>query len=60
MDKAKAKGQQGIGSAKEAAGKATDNEDMEAEGKADKTGGKVEEGVENVKDKGKELKDKVT
>ena len=38
------------GSMKEAAGKATGNRDMEARGIAEKTEGKVQKGVGNIKD----------
>jgi len=38
------------GSMKEAAGKATGDRDMEAEGAAEKTMGKVQKGVGNLKD----------
>ncbi len=38
------------GKAKEAAGKATDNERLEAEGKADQTKADVKEAGDNVKD----------
>lgn len=40
----------GIGSAKEQAGKLTDNERLESEGKAQKIKGQVKEGAENIKD----------
>ncbi|MDB5465417.1 CsbD family protein [Phenylobacterium hankyongense] len=38
------------GSVKEAAGKATGNERLEAEGAADRVAGKVQKGVGNLKD----------
>lgn len=38
------------GSIKQAAGKATGNERLEAEGTADKVAGKVQKGVGNLKD----------
>jgi len=38
------------GSIKEAAGKATGNERLEAEGKSDRVAGKVQKGVGNLKD----------
>ncbi|MDB5423392.1 MAG: hypothetical protein JWQ29_808 [Phenylobacterium sp.] len=38
------------GSIKEAAGKATGNERLEAEGAADRVAGKVQKGVGNLKD----------
>ena len=59
-DRAKGKANQGIGSVKEAAGKATGNEDMQAEGAAQKTKGKVEDTAGRAKDKVKEIADKVT
>jgi uncharacterized protein YjbJ (UPF0337 family) len=39
-----------VGKAKEATGKATDNERMEAEGKADQTKADLKQAGENVKD----------
>ncbi|WP_341350836.1 CsbD family protein [Nocardioides convexus] len=39
-----------IGEAKEAAGKATDNEDLEAEGKSDQAKGAIKQAGEKVKD----------
>ena len=59
-DRMKGKTNQGIGSVKEMAGKATGNEDMEAEGAAQKTKGKVEDTAGRAKDKVKEIADKVT
>lgn len=44
MDEAK-------GRAKEAAGALTDNDDLKAEGKVDKTSGRVKDAVDTVKDK---------
>lgn len=44
MDQAK-------GRAKEAAGALTDDEDLKAEGKVDKSSGKVKDAVDSVKDK---------
>jgi len=38
------------GRAKEAAGDLTGNEDLQREGKADQTGGKIKEKAEDVKD----------
>lgn len=43
------------GSIKEAAGKATGNERLEAEGLADRAAGKVQKGVGNVKDAAHDL-----
>jgi uncharacterized protein YjbJ (UPF0337 family) len=47
------------GRAKEAAGALADDKDLKAEGKADQAGGKVKEFLEDAKDKGEELVDKV-
>ena len=47
------------GRVKEAAGDLTDDEDLKAEGKTDKAGGKIKQGLEDAKDKGEELVDKV-
>lgn len=43
------------GQAKEAFGDATDNEQLEAEGKADQASAKLKQGVEAVKDKAAEV-----
>lgn len=43
------------GRAKEAAGKLTDDEDLQREGKVDRASGKVKETLDNVADKAKEL-----
>jgi uncharacterized protein YjbJ (UPF0337 family) len=47
------------GRVKEAAGDLTDDERLKSEGKADKAGGKLKQGLEDAKDKGEELVDKV-
>lgn len=47
------------GRAKEAAGDLTDNDDLKREGKTDRAGGKVKEFLEDAKDKGEEIVDKV-
>ena len=47
------------GRVKEAAGDLTDDDELKAEGKADRAGGKAKEFLENAKDKGEELVDKV-
>ncbi|MCX6400711.1 MAG: CsbD family protein [Propionibacteriales bacterium] len=47
------------GRAKEAAGAATDNDDLKAEGKADQTKAGIKDKVEDVKDKVKDKIDKV-
>jgi uncharacterized protein YjbJ (UPF0337 family) len=49
-DKAKNKGEQLKGNVKEGAGKATDNEELEAEGKADQVSGNLKDAGEKVKD----------
>jgi len=51
FDKAKDKAEQALGSAKEKTGKATDNEDLEASGKADKTKGEVKEAGHDLRDR---------
>jgi uncharacterized protein YjbJ (UPF0337 family) len=43
------------GSVKEAAGKATGNERLEAEGVADRAAGKAQKGVGNLKDAAREV-----
>ncbi len=43
------------GRAKEAAGKLTDDEDLQREGKVDRASGKVKETLDNVADKAKGL-----
>jgi uncharacterized protein YjbJ (UPF0337 family) len=47
------------GRVKEAAGDLTDNDDLKAEGKADRAGGKVKEVIDDVGDKAKSLVDDV-
>lgn len=42
--------QKGVGAVKEAAGKATNNEKLQAEGVADKTAGSAKEAVGKAKD----------
>lgn len=51
FDKAKDKGEQAIGKAKEKIGQATDNEDLEAAGKRDQVSGEVKETAHTVRDK---------
>ena len=51
FDKAKDKAEQAMGTAKEKTGKATDNEDLEASGKADKTKGEVKEAGHDFRDR---------
>ncbi len=50
VDKAKNKAQEAKGHIKEAAGKATDDPSLEAEGKADKVTGNLKQAGEKVKD----------
>ncbi|WP_278312963.1 CsbD family protein [Lolliginicoccus levis] len=57
-DKIKNKAQELSGKAKEAAGSATGNERLRAEGRADQTESGIKKGVENLKDKAKGLKKK--
>ncbi|HPA40346.1 MAG TPA: CsbD family protein [Phenylobacterium sp.] len=49
-DTIKGAAKEAVGSAKQAIGKATGNERLEAEGAADKTAGKVQKGVGDLKD----------
>ena len=49
-DTVKGAGKQAAGSIKQAAGKVTGNRRMEAEGAAEKTAGKVQKGVGDMKD----------
>ena len=50
MDKMKNKAQELSGEGKEAAGKATDNPDLEAEGHKDQAAGNLKQAGEKVKD----------
>ena len=50
VDKIKNKAQEAKGHVKEAAGKATDDRSLEAEGKKDKVAGNVKQAGEKVKD----------
>lgn len=59
-DRVKGKTDQGIGSVKEMAGKATGNERLRAEGTVQKTKGKVQDTAGRAKDKAKDIADKVT
>lgn len=56
-ENAEGKGDQIVGKVKEAAGKATGDEDIEAKGRAQHAKGKVKEGVGNVKDAVKDFAD---
>ena len=48
------------GKAKEAAGSATNDRDLEAEGKGDQTSAAFKDGAEKVKDAASNIKDKLT
>ena len=50
MDKAKNKAEELGGKGKEAVGDATDNRDLQAEGKADQVSGNLKQAGEKVKD----------
>ena len=50
IDKAKNKAQEAKGRVKEVAGKATDDKDLQAEGKGDKVVGNLKQAGEKVKD----------
>lgn len=50
MDKAKHTGEELLGKAKEAAGKVTGNEKLEAEGKADQLKAKAKQAGDDIKD----------
>lgn len=54
-DKAKHKAEEVTGEAKEAFGKATDNEKLEAEGKGDQVSGNVKQAGDKVKDAAKDV-----
>ena len=58
-DRVKGKGRQATGSAKETAGKATGNEELEAEGKAEKLQGKGQDTLGRAKDKVKQTTKKI-
>ena len=51
--------EQAKGNIKETVGNATDNKNLEQEGKEDKTSGKAKEVVDNVKDKANDVIDKL-
>ncbi|OQQ25404.1 CsbD family protein [Prescottella equi] len=59
-DKAQNKAQDLGGKAKEAAGKATDDEDLKNEGKGDQVQSAVKDAGEKVKDVASTVKDKLT
>ena len=48
------------GKVKEGTGKATDDEQLEGEGKGDQASASLKDGVEKVKDAGKDVKDAFT
>ena len=48
------------GQGKEATGKATGDEELRAEGKGDQASASIKDGVEKVKDAGKDIKDGLT
>lgn len=51
FDKAKDKAEQALGQAKEKLGQKTDNEDLEASGKADQAEGQIKETGHDLRDK---------
>lgn len=57
FDKAKNSAEKVVGKGKEAVGDATDNHDLEAEGKADQTEASAKNAGEKVKDAGNDVKD---
>ena len=59
-DRWEGKGKEGLGTVKEKAGKMTGDEDLEAEGKADKFEGKAQDAWGKVKETARDTKDKFT
>ncbi len=59
-DKFSNKAEELKGRAKEATGAATNDKDLENEGKADQASSGVKKGVEKIKDKANEVADKLT
>jgi len=59
-DKAENKAEELTGRGKEAAGAATGDRDLEAEGRADQAAGKVKNAGEHLKDAAKDVKDGLT
>lgn len=59
-DKVEGKAKEAMGSTREKAGDATDNEEMEAKGAEQKHEGKAQGTMGAIKEKGEDLKDKVT
>ncbi|HTW16053.1 MAG TPA: CsbD family protein [Nocardioides sp.] len=60
VDKAKHKAEELKGHGKEQAGKANDDPQLTAEGKADQTSGKTKQAGEHLKDAAKDIKDGFT
>jgi uncharacterized protein YjbJ (UPF0337 family) len=60
MDKAENKGEELKGEAKENAGQATGDRDLEAEGKGDQVSGSIKNAGEHVKDAASDVKDGLT
>ena len=60
QDRIKGAAKDAMGTAKEKAGQATDNEDLEAKGKGDKMEGKAQGAMGKAKEKVDDIKDKVT
>jgi len=59
MDKAKNAAKDAAGKVKETVGGATNNEDLEAEGKSEQVEADVRKGAENVKDTASDVKNSV-
>jgi uncharacterized protein YjbJ (UPF0337 family) len=60
VDKAKNKAEELQGHGKEQVGKANNDPELEAEGKADQTSGKLKQAGESIKDAAKDVKDGLT
>jgi uncharacterized protein YjbJ (UPF0337 family) len=60
IDKAKHKVEELTGHAKEAAGKATDDKDLQAEGKADQATGGLKQTGDKISDAAQKAKDSLT
>jgi uncharacterized protein YjbJ (UPF0337 family) len=59
-DRAKGKGKEALGAGKQAAGRATGNRKLEAQGKDEKVKGKAQDAMGKGKRAAKDLKEKVT
>ena len=59
-DKIKGKGKEITGAGKEKLGEVTGDEQLQAEGRTQKTDGKVQSVVGGIKDKAKEIKEKLS